>query len=772
MAAVMVLALTACGEGGEAPAPVTATPTPGSPAVITATPTPTATSTPVPPTSTPVPVVKVDPSVDFEDGNMDFVAVFNNFATADASQLEIAEFNGSKALKVTKADEKKTPVIAIDVYSLLGDKAADVASVSATLGTTYADGSFNATSGQLLFWTDTNLSKMANDSWSVYMQKKNPYTTTIGMPDGVTFSADVPLLLIYFKEDLGAGTEHGAATLYVDDLAFLDKNGKTIKPAATAVAFNAPAGFKDEKPDRSNLLTLGGTVALDGFNPSAGAWSQAGADMTQEFIDALVPGSVIEISYTSEDGKIWFVFPGAAAGWSRVGDSDWAGNQHDEVYRNNSNGVAQIDYDQIVAICGEDKSTWGATIQCEGSSAWEVFSIKVGTPTVETEFVETVAFDGFATTGSGWGQAGFDFPQEVLDALVPGSVLKLNYASEDGTLWIVLPNAAAGWSRVGDGDYCGNGHDPATLVNESECYVTYEQIVALCGEDKTAWGPQLQAEARTNGEVFSVSVGTFKEVGEKVYKKAVDFDGFATTGSGWGQAGFDFPQAVLDALVPGTCLELNYASEDGTLWIVLPNATAGWSRVGDGDFCGNGHDPALLVGESKCYVTYEQIVALCGEDKTAWGPQLQAEARTNWEVYSVSVGTLEAAPTAPRLHKFTAFDGFATTGSGWGQAGFDMPQAVIDALVPGSVIELDYASEDGTLWIVLPGAAVGWSRVGDGDFCGNGHDGAILLDGSKCFVTYEQIVALCGEDKSTWGTTLQAEARTNWEVFSVRIGQR
>ena len=29
MAAVMVLALTACGEGGEAPAPVTATPTPG-----------------------------------------------------------------------------------------------------------------------------------------------------------------------------------------------------------------------------------------------------------------------------------------------------------------------------------------------------------------------------------------------------------------------------------------------------------------------------------------------------------------------------------------------------------------------------------------------------------------------------------------------------------------------------------------------------------------------------------------------------------------------
>ncbi|MBP5331506.1 MAG: hypothetical protein J6Y89_06610 [Lachnospiraceae bacterium] len=766
MAAVLVLGLTACKSGNNTgTTEPTATEAPATTQAPTAEPTSEA-------KPTPTPAVKVDPSVDFEDGNMDFVAVFESFATADASTIEIADFNGSKALKITKGEEKKTPVIAIDIYSLLGDKAADVASLSMELGTTFADGSFSATSGQIVFWTEPNLAKMPGSSWSVFMANKNPYTVKTSIPEGVTLGADVPLTLIYFKEDLGAGTEHGPATLYVDNIAFLDKDGNTIKPASTEVAFNAPSGFSNEKEDRTNLVALGGAVELAGFNPKSGAWAQDGAEMTQEFIDALVPGSTIEFSYSSGDGKIWLVFPNATVGWSRVGDGKWAGNEHTEVYRNSGNTVAQVDYDQLVALMGEDKSTWGTTIQCEGSSDWEVFSIKVGTATEEKEYVKTLDFDGFATTGGGWGQNGFDIPQEIWDALVPGSVIELNYASEDGTLWVVFPDAAAGWSRVGDGDFCGNGHDPALLVDESKCYVTYEQIAALCGDDKTTWGARLQAEARTNWEVFSVSVGTFKSNSAIEYTKILDFDGFATTGGGWGQNGFDIPQEIFDALVPGTAIELNYASEDGTLWAVFPDAAAGWSRVSDGDYCGNGHSAAILVDGSKCYVPYEQIVEICGEDKTLWGARLQAEARTNWEVFSVSVGTLSESVSAPRLHDFTEFEGFATTGGGWGQNGFDIPQAIWDALVPGSVIELDYTSEDGTLWVVFPDAAAGWSRAADGDYCGNGHSAAILVDGSKCYVPYEQIVEVCGEDKSTWGARLQAEARTNWEVFAVRVGQK
>ena len=35
-------------------------------------------------------------------------------------------------------------------------------------------------------------------------------------------------------------------------------------------------------------------------------------------------------------------------------------------------------YEQIEALCGEDKSTWGAMMQCESSSAWNVYAVAVG----------------------------------------------------------------------------------------------------------------------------------------------------------------------------------------------------------------------------------------------------------------------------------------------------------------------------------------------------------------------------------------------------------
>ncbi len=759
MAAVMVTSLTACGEGGETPATVTATPTPGS-VQVTATPTPEPTK---------AVVTTTDPTefcVDFEDGKFGFVEVYENFATADASKLEIADFNNSKALKISKGNETKTPLVAIDVYSLLGDNAASVKSVEMQMGVSYADGTFNAVSGKLCYWTDSNVSKMESTDWSIFVESKNPKYAVSDVPEAVTLGADVPLVVIYFKEDLGSQNGHGTATLYVDNIRFLDASGKLVKPATTDVAFAAPAGFKNEAEDRSNLYTLANAVSLDGFNPKAGAWAQAGAEMSQEFIDALVPGSTIEFTYSSGDGKIWLVFPGATAGWSRIGDSNWAGNDHDEVFRNDSKNIAQVDYDQLVAIMGEDKSTWGTTIQCEGSSDWEVYSIKVGTPGNAKVFTSKETFDGFATSGNAWAQDGFDMPQNVLDALVPGSVLKLAYTSDTGILWVVFPDAAAGWSRVGDGTFAGNQHEAAEC-DGSVCYVTYEQIVALCGEDKAAWGARLQGESSGNWEIYSVEVGTFATPKTYEFKSTVAFEGFATSGNAWGQAGFDMPQEVLDALVPGSVIKVNYASDTDILWVVFPNATAGWSRVGDGTFAGNEHDAAQCDG-STCYVTYEQIVALCGEDKAAWGPQLQCESSGNWEVYSVEIGKLEEVDNRV-FKKSAAFDGFATSGNAWGQNGFDIPQNVLDALVPGSVLKLAYTSDTGILWVVFPDAAAGWSRVGDGTFAGNQHDAA-KCDGSTCYVTYEQIVELCGEDKAAWGARLQGESSGNWEIYSVEVG--
>ena len=63
-------------------------------------------------------------------------------------------------------------------------------------------------------------------------------------------------------------------------------------------------------------------------------------------------------------------------------------------------------------------------------------------------------------------------------------------------------------------------------------------------------------------------------------------------------------QEIIDALVPGAVVEVTYSSETGNMWLVMPDSTAGWMRVGQAGT----EDPALCDGQ-KCYVTYEQIAA-------------------------------------------------------------------------------------------------------------------------------------------------------------------
>ncbi len=98
-----------------------------------------------------------------------------------------------------------------------------------------------------------------------------------------------------------------------------------------------------------------------------------------------------------------------------------------------------------------------------------------------------------------------------------------------------------------------------------------------------------------------------------------------------------------------------------------------------------------------------------------------------------------------------------------------MTDDIINALVPGSVVEITYSSDNGDIWIVMNEAAAGWSRVGQGNADGSGSDSA-AFDGTTCQVTYEQIAAICGDDVSTWGSTMQCEASGAWEVYSVSVG--
>ncbi len=664
-------------------------------------------------------------SIDFEDGNFAFVGYEGTIVGGTGeSELSIVDYNGSKALKAVSTG--KNICVAFQADALLGDQLANVAKVEFTLGTENPSGEFKAVSGKAYV---VGAEATAENAWSVYVEKGNPKR----------FSYDVTDLASYFAISLETDNANdaglGRTDLYIDDICFLDAEGNVLT-VDTAAEFVVASG-----PDRSNLYNLGGAVEFAGCACSGDAWAQNGFDMPQEIIDALVPGAVVEIEYASEDGEIWIVMPDAAAGWMRVAQND--------CLLNDSRSVAQITYEQIAALCGEDKSTWGARMQFEGSSAWSVFSVKVGTVTTPVEFVKAVDFEGFACSADAWAQNGFDMPQEVIDALVPGAVVRIEYKSEDGAMWIVMPDAAAGWMRVGA---TGSGDD--AICDGSVCYVTYEQIAALCGEDKSTWGARMQCEGSTAWEVYAVSVGSLKEVEDKVFKPGVDFAGFACSADAWAQNGFEMPQEVIDALVPGAVVRIEYKSEDGAMWIVMPDAAAGWMRVGQ---AGTGDD-AVCDG-TYAYITYEQIAALCGEDKSTWGARMQCEGSTAWEVYSVNVGTY--GPGALKLRGQKEFAGAACGADAWAQNGTEMPQEIIDALVPGTAVKINYASEDGAMWIVMPDAAAGWSRVGQTD---------AICTGNTCYVTYEQIAAICGDDKATWGARMQFEGSSAWEVYGVYVG--
>ncbi len=613
MAGTMAVALTACSGGGNQNETTTAQQTTQAPTVETTTQAPTE-------EQTTEPAIVVDASVDFEDGAMGFVAPYSAPANASDIELAVVDYNGGKALQV-KNLTGKVPFVGIDVSSLCGADVANIASIVMTLGVEYEDGTFSACSGKLTTWTGEDLTQTAYE-WSVYLENKNPKTASFDV-SGTPFTAGANnIVVLSLETDNGVSGGHGNATLYVDNICFYDAAGKLISADKT-VAFAEPEGYSDSGKDYSNLYALKNPVNFEGFATSAGGWAQAGFTMPQEILDALVPGSVVEIEYKSETGNMWIVMNEAQAGWMRVGQA----GTDDPAYINNSHNIAQVTYEQLAALCTDDVSTWGTTMQCESDGAWEVFSVKVGQQAPNYALVNAVNFEGFTTSAGAWAQAGFTMPQEIIDALVPGSVVEITYSSETGNMWIVMNEAQAGWMRVGQA-----GTDDPAICNGEKCYITYEQLAALCTDDVSTWGTTMQCESDGAWEVYGVRVGQAAEFAP--VNKLVKFEGFETSAGGWAQAGFTMTQEILDALVPGAVVTIQYASESGEIWIVMNEAQAGWMRVGQAGT----DDPALCNG-SYAQITYEQLAALCTDDVSTWGTTMQCEASTPWEVYGVWVST-------------------------------------------------------------------------------------------------------------------------------------
>lgn len=433
-----------------------------------------------------------DVSIDFEDGVYGFMGVDKTVnPVADDSALSVVDFAGSKALKVET--NGKAPYIGMQVDALLGDKAADVRTVEMSLGIENPDGKFSAVSGKIYAFLGAENERKDGD-WSVYLETANPKTAVYEVPADMTFG-DGNYMVVSLETDTGKDAGATPAVLYIDNIAFKDASGNVIAADTSAEFVSAATG-----DDRSNLTGITGAVDFEGFATKGDGWAQDGFDMTEDIIAALVPGSVVEVSFTSENGDLWLVIPDAEAGWMRVGDGT---NGTSSV--NDSKTVAQIPYEMIAEYCGDDVSTWGARMQCEASGAWEVFSVKVGQAAKTYSFSDTVEFEGFAAKGDGWAQDGMDMTEDIIAALVPGSVVEVTYTSESGDLWLVMPDAEAGWMRVGDGT---NGQ---AVTDGSKAYIPYEMIAEYCGDDVSKWGARMQCEASGAWEVFGVKVGMDNE---------------------------------------------------------------------------------------------------------------------------------------------------------------------------------------------------------------------------------------------------------------------
>ena len=308
--------------------------------------------------------------IDFADGNFGFLGMDTTLGNADASELSIVDYNGGKALRVSPAAAGRVPYVSLNVEGLLGENLSRLAKITFDVGVELGtDGKFYAQSGKVYMVNGEDSSKQSAD-WSVYMERKNPKTAVVTVPAGafvagrgdtLQFSKEVDSFIDSKKFDGEAPRD-----FYVTNIQFFDAEGNVL-PVDTTAEWVAPV----TEEDRSYLYDVANAVEFPNFAYEGGGWSQNGAEMPQEFLDALVPGSVIEISYESEDGTMWIVLPDAAAGWSRVANDGSAAI-------NSSKNTCQITYEQIAAVCGEDKSTWGARLQCEAGSAWKVYSVKVG----------------------------------------------------------------------------------------------------------------------------------------------------------------------------------------------------------------------------------------------------------------------------------------------------------------------------------------------------------------------------------------------------------
>jgi hypothetical protein len=548
----------------------------------------------------------------------------------------MGDFNNSKALKVTNMNGK-IPYIAIDIASLVGDRIADVRSITMDIGTEHADGKFYASSGKIVAYSGEER-KESEDPWSVYMANKNPNTAKAILGKGEEFVAGFQnMIILSLQVDNALAEGIPSANIYIDNIRVMDEAGNIIKADST-VAFAEPSGFSEV--DRTNLIPVKNEIEL-WSNDSDTAYTQGMGMNTLSQGGTIDPALIKENSvftiYFASEGDMWLVaqswVEGAPFGWQRVADLGAS-------IKNPSNTIAQVTYEQMVEYCKtDDFVTYLSQLQCESDLDWKVSSVTIG------ERSGIVALKNEVEIGTGGSAGSYTQSADMttlawegtLDpALIqPGCVINVEYKSEgEGKMWLVAQSWVEGapfsWQRIGfEGDL--------SITDGSICQVSYDQLVKACGtDDFVTYLSQLQCESDTAWEVYRVSIGYPSDIVSVIKEVEIGTGGSADA---YAQS-TDMTTLAWDGtldpalLQPGCVITIDYKS-DGLMWLVAQSWVEGapfsWQRVGfEGTAADNG---------KRAQVTYEQIVQECGtDDFVTYLSQLQCESDTPWEVYKVTLG--------------------------------------------------------------------------------------------------------------------------------------
>ena len=138
--------------------------------------------------------------------------------------------------------------------------------------------------------------------------------------------------------------------------------------------------------DRTNLYTLANEVEAEAYSTSISqAWTNGEFTITDEIAEKLVSGSVIEISYTSNQDNdwsganlLWFEGTGSNGTWQMIGYTGSNDNAVGTVVNNESCNIVQITYEMLETYLASGWNEAGNKIYYKSGSTCTINSIKIG----------------------------------------------------------------------------------------------------------------------------------------------------------------------------------------------------------------------------------------------------------------------------------------------------------------------------------------------------------------------------------------------------------